>query len=79
MPELRVDGIVWCVLRDLGFDAQVPLKQALERDENHIKEWVREMWPEILKDAEKSGSELVFLDESGLSNEPNVERTWAPK
>jgi transposase len=70
---------VWCVLRDLGFSAQVPLKQALERKEDYIKEWVRERWPEILKDAEKGGSELVFLDESGLSNEPNVARTWAPK
>jgi transposase len=70
---------VWKVLRDLGFSAQVPLKQALERDEDCIKQWVEERWPNILKEAEKSGSELVFLDESGLSNEPNVARTWAPK
>jgi transposase len=70
---------VWRVLHDLGFSAQVPLKQALERDEGYIKEWVEERWPEILKDAEKSGSELLFVDESGLSNEPNVVRTWAPK
>jgi len=70
---------VWCVLRDLGFSAQVPLKQALERDEDCIKEWVEERWPKILKDAEKGGSELLFVDESGLSNEPNVARTWAPK
>jgi transposase len=70
---------VWCVLRDLGFSAQVPLKQALERDEDYIKEWVEERWPEILKDAEEGGYELLFVDESGLSNEPNVARTWAPK
>ena len=70
---------VWCVLRDLGFSAQVPLKQALERDEGCIKEWVEERWPEILKDAEEGGSELLFVDESGLSNEPNVARTWAPR
>jgi len=70
---------VWCVLRDLGFSAQVPLKQALERDEDCIKQWVEERWPEILKDAEESGSELLFVDESGLSNEPNVARTWAPR
>jgi len=70
---------VWRVLRDLGFSAQVPLKQALERDEDCTREWVDERWPEIRKEAEKSGSKLVFLDESGLSNEPNVVRTWAPK
>jgi len=70
---------VWRVLRDLGFSAQVPLKQALERDEGYIKHWVEERWPEILKDAKKGGSELLFVDESGLSNEPNVARTWAPK
>ena len=70
---------VWRVLRGLGFSAQVPLKQALERDEDCIKQWVEERWPEIRKDAEKSGSQLLFVDESGLSNEPNVVRTWAPK
>jgi len=70
---------VWRVLHDLGFSAQVPLKQALERDEGYIKEWLEERWPEIRKDAEKSGSQLVFVDESGLSNEPNVVRTWAPR
>jgi len=70
---------VWRVLRDLGFSAQVPLKQALERDEGYIKEWVEGRWPEIRKEAIASGSELVFVDESGLSNEPNVTRTWAPK
>jgi len=70
---------VWRVLQDLGFSAQVPLKQALERNDDYIKHWLDERWPNILKDAENSGSELVFLDESGLSNEPNVARTWAPK
>jgi len=70
---------VWRVLQDLGFSAQVPLKHALERDEDRIREWLEERWPEIRKEAKKSGSELVFVDESGLSNEPNVARTWAPK
>jgi len=70
---------VWRVLRDLGFSAQVPLKQALERDEDYIREWVEERWPKLYRKARESGSELIFLDESGLSNEPNVVRTWAPK
>ena len=70
---------VWRVLRGLGLSAQVPLKQALERDEDYIKEWVEERWPKLYKKAKESGSGLVFLDESGLSNEPNVVRTWAPR
>lgn len=70
---------VWSVLHDLGFSAQVPLKRALERDEDYIREWLEERWPEILKEAEEGGSNVVFVDESGLSNEPNVARTWAPK
>jgi len=70
---------VWRVLRGLGLTAQVPLKQALERDEDYIKEWLEERWPKLYRKARESGSQVVFLDESGLSNEPNVARTWAPK
>jgi len=70
---------VWRVLRGLGLTAQVPLKQALERDEDYIREWLEERWPKLYRKARESGSNVVFVDESGLSNEPNVTRTWAPR
>jgi transposase len=70
---------VWRVLRDLGLTAQVPLKQALERDEAYIEKWLRKKWPRLYRKARKKKAKIVFVDESGVSNEPNVVRTWAPK
>ena len=70
---------VWRVLRDLGLTAQVPLKQALERDKAYIDKWVRKKWPRLYRKARKRKAKIVFIDESGLSNEPNVVRTWAPR
>lgn len=70
---------VWRVLRDLGLTAQVPLKQALERDEEYIEKWLKERWPRLYRKAKKKKATVVFVDESGSSNEPNVVRTWAPK
>jgi len=70
---------VWRVLRDLGLTAQVPLKQALERDEGYIDEWLRKKWPRLYRKAKRKKATVVFVDESGSSNEPNVVRTWAPR
>jgi len=42
--------------------APSPIEAALERYEDHIKQWVEERWPE--KKAREGGSELVFLDEN---------------
>jgi len=40
---------VWRLLRSLGFTAQKPQKQAIERDEEAIANWVRVDWPRIKK------------------------------
>lgn len=40
---------VWKLLRELGWSCQKPEKQARERDEKKIKQWVRYQWPHIKK------------------------------
>jgi transposase len=70
---------VWRVLRDLGLSAQVPLKQALERDEEYIRKWLQKKWPKLYRKAKEEGAKVVFVDESSVSTDPNVVRTWAPK
>lgn len=42
-------GHVWRLLHDLGFTWQKPRRQALERDEKAINQWLREEWPKIQK------------------------------
>ncbi|MGI0128861.1 MAG: IS630 family transposase, partial [Thermoplasmata archaeon] len=68
---------VWSVLRDLGFSAQVPMRRALERNEEYIHHWVRTTWPEIFRQALETHATLVFVDESGVQTTPNVRRSWA--
>jgi transposase len=67
----------WRVLRALGLSAQVPLTQALERNELYIRHWVQRRWPEIFRHALATHATLVFVDESGVQTSPNVRRSWA--
>jgi transposase len=40
-------GHVWRILRQLGWSCQRPVGRALERDEQAIRRWKKERWPEI--------------------------------
>jgi transposase len=50
----------WRILRQLGWSCQRPVGRALERDEEKIRQWKRQRWPEINKKPKKS-SELSSL------------------
>lgn len=45
------DRSVWHVLKRLGFSCQKPVRRAVERDENAIRNWISKDWPEIKKGA----------------------------
>jgi transposase len=68
---------VWRVLRSLGLTAQVPLFRAMERDDDYIRWWVENKWPEILALAREEDATILFMDESSVQSQPNVKRTWA--
>jgi len=42
-------GHVWWVLRQLGWSCQRPVGRALERDEEMIRRWKKERWPQLKK------------------------------
>ncbi len=42
-------GHVWKVLRSLGWSCQRPAGRAIERDEEKIRRWKRQRWPELKK------------------------------
>jgi hypothetical protein len=60
----------------LKWSWQTPERRALERDEDAIARWKRSEWPRI-KNAQRLGAHLAFLDESGFLLVPNVRKTWA--
>src|SRR5713226_951045 len=43
----------WRILRQLGWSCQRPVGRALERDEEAIRRWKKERWPEIKKRPKK--------------------------
>ena len=43
----------WRILRQLGWSCQRPVGRAMERDEEKIRRWKRERWPEIKKKPKK--------------------------
>lgn len=42
-------GHAWRILRQLGWSCQRPVGRALERDEEKIRQWKQQRWPEIKK------------------------------
>ena len=46
----------WRILRQLGWTPQRPSGRALERDEEKIRRWKQQRWPEIKKKPKKKGA-----------------------
>jgi transposase len=72
-------GQVGKLLRELHWTPQVPIRRALQRDEQAIRRWRDEVWPELLRRARRERRVLVFEDESGFYLLPGLVRTYAPE
>jgi len=70
---------VWRLLKKLKLSPQKPKRQAVEKDEKEVKRWIKEEWPKIMAHARRWQAMLYFLDESGVSLNPVLGKTWAPK
>jgi transposase len=66
-------------LRSWGFTAQRPVRRATERNETEVKAWLDHEYPAIAKRAKKEGAEIQWADETGLSNQANYGKSYAPK
>jgi transposase len=67
------------LLKELGWTPQMPIRRAIQRDEEAIERWRKEVWPELLKRAKHERRVLVFEDESGFYLLPGVVRTYSPE
>ena len=66
-------------LKRWGFTPQRPMKRATERQDAKIEKWLRTDYPKIKKRAKKEGAVIHWGDETGLSNQANDGRSFAPK
>lgn len=67
------------LLAQLELTPQKPLRRAYERDPVRIELWKKEEFPKLKQRARKYGARIYFLDETGLSSEPNLRRTYGLK
>jgi transposase len=72
-------GHVSRILKDLDWTPQIPITRALQRNEAEIRRWPQEVWPELLKRAQRERRTLVFVDESGFYLLPSIAKTYAPR
>jgi len=62
-----------------GFTPQKPKKRAYEQNPKAVKKWLVEEYPAIKKQAKKEKAEIHWGDETGVKNECQYGRSYAPK
>jgi transposase len=72
-------GHVARLLERLHWTPQVPIRRAIQRDEDAIARWRTEVWPELRRQARRDRRTLVFVDEAGFYLLPGVVKTYAPE
>src|SRR3954466_4248597 len=72
-------SVVGDYLRGWGFTAQRPVRRATERQDEAIREWLESAYPAVARRARAQGGEIHWADETGLSNQANYGRSFAPR
>jgi len=71
--------VVGRYLRAWGFTAQRPVRRATERQDEAVRAWLESTYPAIARRARARGCEIQWADETGLSNQANYGRSFAPR
>lgn len=66
-------------LKRWGMTPQKPQKRAYEQRDPEVKKWLKEEYPRIKSRAKKENAEIFWGDETGLRNNCQHERGYAPK
>jgi transposase len=66
-------------LRSWHFTPQRPRKRAIARREPEVRRWLERDYPAIARRAKAEGAEIHWGDETGLSNQANYGRSFAPR
>lgn len=66
-------------LRRWGMSPQKPVSRARERQPSAIKAWLENDYPDIAARARREKAVIYWGDETGISNQDQIGRSWAPK
>jgi transposase len=67
------------LLKELRWSPQVPIRRAIQRDEEAIERWREEAWPALRRQAKQERRVPVLVDEAGFYLLPGLVRTYGPK
>lgn len=62
-----------------GFTPQKPLSRATQRSDAAIQHWLEREYPKIARRAKREKALIYWGDETGVSNQDQVGRSYAPK
>jgi len=79
IPALAGRTTVGEYLKRWGFTPQKPLRRAYEQNPKAVQKWLNEQYPEIVARAKKEKAEINWGDETGLCNDSQHGRSYAPK
>ena len=66
-------------LKRWGFTPQKPIKRACEQQPKAVKKWLTATYPSIAAQARQENAEIFWGDQTGVNNQPNAPRGYAPK
>ena len=66
-------------LKRWGFSPQRPIKRAYEQNPKKVQEWLDITYPTLKERAKDEDAEIHWGDETGVSNDCNYGRSYAPK
>ena len=66
-------------LRSWGFSPQKPKKKAYEQNPKKVQQWLDEEYPSIKQKAKQENAEIHWGDETGVKNNCQHGRSYAPK
>ena len=66
-------------LKRWNFTPQKPAKRAYEQNPKAVKKWLDTEYPKIKSKAQKENAEIYWGDETGIRNDSQHERGYAPK
>ena len=62
-----------------GMTPQRPARRAKEQDAAAVQQWLTKTYPGIMRRAKRENAEIQWADETGISNQANYGRSFAPR
>lgn len=65
-------------LKKWEFTPQKPIRKAWQQNSAAVEKWLKEEYPSIAKRAKDKGATIYWVDETGVTNQANSQRGYAP-